>query len=72
MNFRVYYTDFHWDNYQGGSGKTVEGAITVSVPGDCLVKNLSHEILGELEAHTLKSRPFNQDNAVFVRKIKLV
>jgi len=33
MKFLVYFTAFHWDNYQGGSGKYFQHRIEVEFDG---------------------------------------
>jgi hypothetical protein len=63
MIFLIKYRDFHWDNYQGGSGSSVEGQIVVELD-DHKTNNIPLKRLLEISAHEviLERRPFKQDD----------
>lgn len=62
MKALVTYIDFHWDNYQGGSGKTVETSISVEISETLTVGDVFEFIHKTVRAHCERYRPFEQTN----------
>lgn len=60
MTVLVYYIDFHWDNHQGGSGKSFESQISFKVPEDLMAHEIKEWIDTQLYGHCQSIRPFNQ------------
>jgi hypothetical protein len=58
MKFLVYFTAFHWDNYQGGSGVYQKHILLVEFIGE---PNLVWEIIHDkIKNYLNKNRTFNQ------------
>jgi hypothetical protein len=62
MTVSVKYLDFHWDNHQGGSGKSFEFKVTVVIPDDLPAKDVVEHIRQEVIKHASHARPFNQNS----------
>lgn len=60
MKALIKYIDFHMDNYQGGSGKTVEGTLTLDIPQTLVMYNFFDFMHKELEHHLYQRRPFGK------------
>jgi len=65
MRVLVKYIDFHWDNYQGGSGQTVNSSVVIELQDSLYVREVFDEIHSQLKAHILVRRPFPQDRDLF-------
>jgi hypothetical protein len=72
MKVLVYYVDFHWDNHQGGSGKSFEMRYTLDIPGYVMVESLRDYITNSLSEHVAKQRPFRQHEAASITRIEIV
>jgi hypothetical protein len=55
MKLLVYYIDFHWDNYQGGSGKNYELRYALDVPSDLAVGNVRSYVIDKISELATKS-----------------
>lgn len=73
MRFRIKYIDYHWDNYQGASGKSFEMHFGLSVPNNVEIGNLKEYICNALLMHVNEQRVFkNQDNKPSIISIEIV
>jgi hypothetical protein len=72
MKALVYYIDHHWDNYQGGSGKTFEGRLVVELAASVNVYHLKEYIRNAVSEHIQKERPYKQDNAYSIQRIEIL
>ncbi len=72
MKVKITYVDFHWDNYQGGSGKSFEFLIFITIPDETLVGAIYDLIMSKLEEKIIRERPFKQDNKWSVTRIEVV
>jgi len=72
MKALVYYIDFHWDNHQGGSGKSFNMRATFDLPVDLCVMQLRAHIEKKLSEHITKQRPFSQKEAASIIRIELI
>lgn len=60
MKFLIKYLDFHWDNHQGGSGKSFTFTILFEVPDAIRADQMWEAIHLAVKSHSDKTRPFNQ------------
>ena len=72
MKLRIYYVDFHWDNYQGGSGKSFELTCTVTVPDDLPASGVLDFIQKTIDDKAKRERPFQQQNCYSVQRVEIV
>lgn len=73
MKALVYYVDFHWDNYQGGSGKSFEMRKSIDIPDNLKAGEIVIYVSEELTKHIHSQRPFQQkDTAFTIQKVELV
>ena len=56
----VKYIDFHMDNHQGGSGKTVNGTMFLEIPDAVKCGDLREFIQDQLAQHLKARRPFGE------------
>lgn len=66
MTLLVTYIDHHWDNHQGGSGKSFEFNVTLNIPESTPaveVWSVIHEKLGHL---TKRNRPYEQMTSKYI------
>lgn len=70
MKVLVKYRDFHWDNYQGGSGVNVVLKNVFDVPDDLVVGDIIQHVVLKLKKTVEKTRPFKQDNAAHILSIE--
>jgi hypothetical protein len=69
----ITYIDFHWDNYQGGSGKSYTLNIKTEIPDNVLVGGLWSLVHEKVKAHSEKSRPFHQkDQRYVITKVEMI
>lgn len=73
MVLLIKYIDFHWDNYQGGSGKSFEFTISRSVPDNVLGVDLWSFVHDKVKEHARAAKPFNNENDTYIiNKVTLV
>ena len=72
MKVRVKYVDFHWDNYQGASGKSFEFYYTLVLPLDLEASDIKDYIFTETTEHAIKNRPFRQDEKIAIQEIQIL
>lgn len=73
MKVLVDYVDFHWDNYQGGSGKSFELTASIDIPDELFVKDLLDAIHNHLKKKIENERPFNQKETRYsIQRIEIV
>jgi hypothetical protein len=72
MRVLIKYIDFHWDNYQGGSGKSFEMKHSVDVAEETKSKDVYDFILCELDEHIGNERPFKQTNSYHIKSIEII
>jgi hypothetical protein len=58
MKLRIYFTAFHWDNYQGGSGVYQSHRLTVEFGGDH--QKVWEHIHDEVKKYLASNRAFDQ------------
>lgn len=71
MKAVVKFVDYHWDNHQGGSGKSFELTLSVDVPDDLKASEFSEFIHKHLQAKVGRERPYQQDNKYSIQRIEL-
>ncbi len=72
MNILVKYIDFHWDNYQGASGKIIESQVLIDIPGDIKVIQILGELYEQLDLYIKERRPFPSKEKYTVKSIEVV
>ena len=72
MTVLVKYIDFHWDNYQGGSGKSFHIQHIINVAEDIYSQNVHDYILKKLDEHIGNERPFQQNNSYSIISIEII
>jgi hypothetical protein len=72
MKVFVSYVDFHWDNYQGGSGHSIDARVVVDIHESLLVRDVYGFVHNAVLDHVLKRRPFNQTNRHTIVLMELV
>ncbi len=72
LELKVTYTDFHWDNYQGGAGKTVNGSYTFSVPDKVSMGEIDGYIHNNIDVNIKHKRPFSQDNHYIINLVEVL
>lgn len=74
MLFRVTYLDFHSDNYQGGSGKTLKLETYIDLPHDMMIGSIINTIESRLSdiVLTQKQHPTRLDIPPVILKIQLI
>jgi len=72
MKVLIKYIDFHWDNYQGGSGRTVESSYKVDVPDDIRSDSIYEYLHQRLLTYIESRRPFKQQNKHTVVSMELL
>lgn len=60
MTLLVTYLDFHWDNYQGGSGKSFQFNFSFQIEDATPASEIWEVVHKKISEHSNKSRPFNQ------------
>jgi hypothetical protein len=68
----VYYTDFHWDNYQGGSGKYFNFKILIQLEDDVKVSEFWEVVHNQLKHAVKIQRTFVQDNSPKITKAEVL
>ena len=71
MKVLIRYIDFHWDNYQGGSGKTIESSVSLDLPDDLRVDCVFEYIHSRLNSYIEDRRPFKQSEKYTVVSMEL-
>lgn len=72
MTVIVHYVDFHWDNYQGGSGKSFELSAKFDIPNDLPASGVEKYILAQMDQRLALERPFRQNSAATIKRIEIV
>ena len=72
MNLMVHYVDFHWDNYQGGSGKSFKLQARIYISKEITAGNILPQILAHLKERVKTERPFQQDNEFSIQRIEIL
>ena len=65
MRVLVKYIDFHLDNYQGGSGQTVNSSVVIEIQDSLWVREVFDVIHSQLKLHIEQRRPFPQNRDLF-------
>jgi hypothetical protein len=60
MRILIKYIDFHMDNHQGGSGRTIEGTMSIDAHDFLTCGELFEFIHRELALHLNDRRPFGR------------
>ena len=70
----IKYIDFHYDNYQGGSGTTIESSFTWNVPDRMTCDNFYEQMHERLLQHLVSKRPFAniKDTKYTVKSIEIL
>jgi hypothetical protein len=68
----IYYIDFHWDNHQGGSGKSFEMRFVYEAPVNMFLRDLKDRACIALSDHVKNSRPFQQDNQYSIQRMEIL
>jgi hypothetical protein len=68
----VYYVDFHWDNHQGGSGKSFEFTLSIDVPENLLAVDLFEFIHKRIAERVKEDRPFQQGGRYSIQRVEIV
>jgi len=63
MKALVNYIDFHWDNHQGGSGKSFELTTIIDLPHELMAGMVREYIETKLHEVVREQRPFSQSNS---------
>lgn len=71
MKAVVKFVDFHWDNYQGGSGKSFEMTLSLDVPDDLKASEFFEFIHKHIQTKVRNERPFQQDNRYSIQQIEV-
>lgn len=71
MKVVVKFVDFHWDNYQGGSGKSFEMTLSADVPEELKAKDFFEFIHNVMNEKIKRERPFQQDNRYSIQRIEI-
>lgn len=72
MNVRIDYIDHHWDNYQGGSGKSFKMNMFLQVPDSITAGNFFDYIHEHLSAKIKRDRPYQQTEKYVITKIEVL
>lgn len=72
MKVIVTYIDFHWDNYQGGSGKSFILKFIYDAPGELRCADLTDRIQRALDDHVNSVRPFSQNNKYDIVQMEII
>lgn len=72
MKALVKYVDFHWDNYQGGSGKSFDLTLSVDVPDDLKACEFFDFIHKQMDTKVKHERPFQQDTVYSIKTVEIV
>jgi hypothetical protein len=72
MKVIMHYVDFHWDNYQGGSGKSFEMRFIYDVPDEMNANNIICSATKALQEHIMGSRPFTQKNSYSIQQMEII
>lgn len=62
MKALIKYFDFHYDNHQGASGRSVEGVVSIDVPDDLPCRDFFSYVVGQVRIYALQFRPFTDDH----------
>ncbi len=71
MKALVKIIDFHWDNYQGGSGKNVEYNCSIKIPDEMMAKEILTFINEKIVDTVILNRPFKQNDRFIIKSINL-
>lgn len=72
MRVLIYYIDFHWDNHQGGSGKSFEMRFSLDIPAETTAAEFKNYVVRNLENHIAEQRPFQQREKASIIKIEVI
>lgn len=72
MKIIVYYVDFHWDNYQGGSGKSFEMRFVFDIPQETKACDVINQTLKALDEHVKKERPFQSTDKYSIQRMEII
>jgi hypothetical protein len=73
MKLIVKYVDFHWDNHQGGSGKSFEFCLTADVPEGLLAVDIFDFIHRKVEEKVQRERLFAQQTGKYsIQSVEIV
>lgn len=60
MKVIIKYVDYHWDNHQGGSGKSFELRFIYDVPSEMRAADIIDRATKALLEHVKEVRPYQQ------------
>lgn len=72
MKILVKYVDFHWDNYQGGSGQSFNFSTLIEVSDELEISDLLAEVYQKLGEACEKNRPFRQQQSCAIQSIEIL
>lgn len=72
MKALVSYVDFHWDNHQGGSGKSFELTCSIEIPDDLIASDFFEYVHKTIGEKVKRERPFEQNEKYSIQKIQVV
>lgn len=72
MKVKVHFIDFHWDNYQGARGKTIESSFMIDIPDSLAVGEVIEFISNTSNLTIKRIRPFPQDNHYHVVRVEII
>jgi hypothetical protein len=72
MKAVVTFVDFHWDNHQGGSGKSFEFSLSLDIPDRQTADQFWDFVHGRLAEKVQRERPFKQDNKYSIQYVEIV
>lgn len=72
MKALIYYIDFHWDNYQGGSGKSFELVHCVDLKYELTMNDFWEFIHKTIQDRIKTERPFQQTNRYSIQRVEIL
>lgn len=72
MKVLVHYIDFHWDNHQGGSGKSFELQCFVECPAEITAGGVDEFVAKKVLQRCGAQRTFQQNNLPEITKMQIL